>query len=84
MYPNNHKTQEGKVMIRKSQIVSFALLLIIGIAAASPASAHSGPRCRTRHGSVSIQIYSDSTCPSAVGLCANVTLGSFEVEICQP
>ena len=60
-------------MIRKSQIVSFALLLIAGIAAASPASAHSGPKCHMKRGSVTIQIYTDSTCPSAVGLCANVT-----------
>lgn len=58
-------------MIRKSQIASFALILIAGIAAASPASAD--PNCHKKHGSVSIQIYSDGTCPSAVGLCANVT-----------
>ncbi|HSS47372.1 MAG TPA: hypothetical protein VLX28_00365 [Thermoanaerobaculia bacterium] len=64
-------------MIHKSQIVSvrrFALatlVLALGVAAARPAAAD--PHCRTRHGSVSIQIFSDGTCTSAVGLCATVT-----------
>jgi len=56
-------------MIRKSHIAAAALLLTSVIAAA-PASAD--PNCHTRHGSVSIEIITDSTCISDVNLCARV------------
>ena len=63
-------------MIRKSQIDSvrrfaFAALILALSFATLPAAADS--HCHKKHGSVSIQIYSDSTCTSAVGLCAVVT-----------
>ena len=56
-------------MIRKSHTAAAALLLTSVIAAA-PASAT--PSCHTRIGTVSIEIFTDSTCLSAVGLCAKV------------
>lgn len=56
-------------MIHKNHIAAAALLLTSVIAAA-PASAD--PNCHTRHGSVTIEIVTDPTCPSTVGLCANV------------
>lgn len=56
-------------MIRKSHIAATALVLTSVIAAA-PASAD--PNCHTRHGSVTIEIITGPTCPSAAGLCAKV------------
>jgi hypothetical protein len=64
-------------MIRKSHIA--AAVLLASVISAAPASAD--PNCHTRHGSVTIQIMTDSTCPSIIGLCANVQfLGGLHGE----
>jgi hypothetical protein len=58
-------------MIRKSHIAAAAVAVILtSVIAAAPASAD--PTCHTRVGTVSIEIFTDSTCTSAVGLCAKV------------